>query len=355
MSPTPSAAGPLTARASGHPARASPNITGDRDRHGPRPGPHRTRPVPPLDDRPLFIERVSVMLVSCGNPVQPAAEADEHAGGAEDVLDAVQQPAPAAQRPGACQVGDGLLHQRAQPRLATVVGALRVAEPVDGAAVPDRRVPVLTRLGHAPKPPVQQTDHAGGVQHPVKPRQLDELLLVAAGRPAHVAPQQVAPDGRYRQALGVWVCRLGSYSTFWLPHPLGRCTRVPSPSTTTALPVWAISSSSSRSSARVVTNVPSGWQYPSSASLGSSRSMLSPTSVLEIPTARPARRYDSPSRITAATASRRTSSDSGGLPPFPGGLGGSRWARRSASQAKACAGSEERGQYDNGDQTSRQA
>jgi hypothetical protein len=36
--------------------------------------------------------RVSVMLVSCGNPVQPAAEADEYAGGAEGVQDAVQQP-----------------------------------------------------------------------------------------------------------------------------------------------------------------------------------------------------------------------------------------------------------------------
>jgi hypothetical protein len=56
----------------------------------------------------------------------------------------------------------------------------------------------------------------------------------------------------------------------------------------------------------------------------SSRSRLSPTSVLEIPTARPARRYDSPSSSTAATASRRTSSGSGGLPPWPGGRGGSR-------------------------------
>src|SRR6266508_1070708 len=55
------------------------------------------------DDAPL---RVSVMLLSCGNPVQPAAEADERADGAVDVPDAVQQPAPAAQRPGIGQVGD---------------------------------------------------------------------------------------------------------------------------------------------------------------------------------------------------------------------------------------------------------
>jgi hypothetical protein len=46
------------------------------------------------------------MLLSCGNPVQPAAEADERADGAVDVPDAVQQPAPAAQRPGIGQVGD---------------------------------------------------------------------------------------------------------------------------------------------------------------------------------------------------------------------------------------------------------
>src|SRR6266508_4027499 len=43
--------------------------------------------------------RVSVMLVSCGDSVQPAAEADQRASGAEDVAGAVQQPPPAAQRP----------------------------------------------------------------------------------------------------------------------------------------------------------------------------------------------------------------------------------------------------------------
>jgi hypothetical protein len=69
----------------------------------------------------------------------------------------------------------------------------------------------------------------------------------------------------------------------------------------------------------------------------------------------PARRYDSPSSSTAATASRRTSSDSGGVPPRSGGRDGSRWARRAASQASTGAGSDERGRYDNGDQTSWQA
>jgi hypothetical protein len=58
--------------------------------------------------------------------------------------------------------------------------------------------------------------------------------------------------------------------------------------------------------------------------------------------------YDSPSRITAATASRRTSNDSGGVPPRPGGRGGISWARWQASQASTSAGSDKRGRYDNG-------
>src|SRR6266508_2443736 len=74
-----------------------------------------------------------------------------------------------------------------------------------------------------------------------------------------------------------------------------------------------------------------------------------------MPTARPARRYDSPSSSTDPTASRRTSNDSGGVPPWPGGRGGSRWARRAASQSSTVAGREERGQYAIGDQTSGQA
>jgi len=70
--------------------------------------------------------------------------------------------------------------------------------------------------------------------------------------------------------------------------------------------------------------------------------------VLEILTIRLARRYDSPSRTTAAAASRRTSNESGGVPPCPGGRCGPRSARRWASQASTAAGSDERGQYDKG-------
>src|SRR6266700_4587140 len=79
--------------------------------------------------------RVSVMVLSCGDAVQPAAEADQRASGAEDVPDAVQQPAPAAQRPRVGQVGDRLLHQRAQPRLQAVERPLLLGEAVFGAPV----------------------------------------------------------------------------------------------------------------------------------------------------------------------------------------------------------------------------
>jgi hypothetical protein len=41
--------------------------------------------------------------------MEPAAEADQRAGGPVDIPDPVQQPPPAAQRPGVGQVGDRLL------------------------------------------------------------------------------------------------------------------------------------------------------------------------------------------------------------------------------------------------------
>jgi hypothetical protein len=46
------------------------------------------------------------------------AEADQRAGGPVDVPDPLQQPAPAAQRPGSSQRPDRLLHLRPQVRLA---------------------------------------------------------------------------------------------------------------------------------------------------------------------------------------------------------------------------------------------
>jgi predicted ATPase len=58
----------------------------------------------------------------------------------------------AGARYGVGEMADRLLYQRAQSCLQAVVGSLLAGEPVDGAAVPDRCVPVLARLGHAPKP-----------------------------------------------------------------------------------------------------------------------------------------------------------------------------------------------------------
>jgi hypothetical protein len=297
------------------------------------------------------------MLLSRGNPVPPAAKADERTSGAEDVPDPVQQPAPAAQRPGACQVGDRLLHQRPQPRLQAVVGPLLLGEPVDGAG---RSIP---RPGHtSAREPWPARGAPGPAGSPPRPSSSTPPSPASASSSCswQLPGQPPSHHSRSPQAVemarpwAVWVCRLASYSTFWLAQPLGRCTLVASPSRQTASPAPAISASHRRRSSRLAMKLPSGWQKPRSPSGPSSRSRLSPTSVLEIPTARPARRYDSPSSSTAATAARRTSSDSGGVPPWPGGRGGSRWARRAASHSSTAAGSDERGQDDNGDQTSRQ-
>ena len=74
-------------------------------------------------------------------------------------------------------MADRLLDECAQPGLATVVGPLRVAEPILGASVPDRRVPVPSGLGQPPEPPVQETCRAGGIQH----AQPGQTLLIRGG------------------------------------------------------------------------------------------------------------------------------------------------------------------------------
>jgi hypothetical protein len=68
--------------------------------------------------------------------VQPAAQAHQRASGPDDVADPVQQPTPAAQRPGACQMADRLFHQGPQPRLQAVERPLLVSDPALGAPVP---------------------------------------------------------------------------------------------------------------------------------------------------------------------------------------------------------------------------
>jgi hypothetical protein len=156
-------------------------------------------------------------------------------------------------------MGDRLLHQRAQPRLLPVVGPLPISEPVDGAAVADQGMPVLALLGQAAEPAVKQAGDLDLVQRVVEPRQLDELLLMAAARSATVHPQQVAVDGRHRKALGGVGVALGVVQHLLVGPPRGRCTRVPNLSTNTASPERAISESQQPRSARVVMKLPSGW------------------------------------------------------------------------------------------------
>jgi hypothetical protein len=73
--------------------------------------------LPEIEQAATIVHRGSTEGVrdalSCGESVEPAAEAHQHAGGAEDIPDPVQQRAPAAQRPGVGQLGDRLFHQRA--------------------------------------------------------------------------------------------------------------------------------------------------------------------------------------------------------------------------------------------------
>ncbi len=223
------------------------------------------------------------MLSSCGDPVQPAAQADQRAGGPVHIPHPIQQPPPAAQRPGVGQMADRLLHQRPQPRLAAVARPLAVGEPLLGPAIPDRRMPV-----RAAWPAPATPDPAGwrpwrrpapGPAPPARP---------APARGSYPASRHPATTGRRGRSTAPGPGRCGCAvwrrtSTCWLPHCLGRCTRVPSPSGTTAAPASVISARRSPSASRLVTKLPSGWQTPSAASSPSSRSRRSPTAVLQAP------------------------------------------------------------------------
>ena len=201
--------------------------------------------------------------------MQPPAEADQRPGSAVQIPNPVEPAPPAAQRPGIGQMPDRLLHQRAQPGLAAVVGPLPVGEPVLGRRSPTGACQCSRRLAMP--------------RNPRSSRLATPLASSTSSSPDSVTsscswqlPGQ-PPSHHKRSPWAVWAWRLVSYQTFWLAHPRGRCTRVASPSTKTASPVRAISPRRSRRSAMVVMNVPSGWQYPSAASPASSRSMLSPT------------------------------------------------------------------------------
>jgi hypothetical protein len=94
------------------------------------------------------------------------ARADEDASRPVDIPESVNLPAPAAQRPGACQLPERLRQQRAQPG------------------------------------------------------QLDELVLVAASWPARRTRQWPAMVDNAGPGA-VWLWRFASYSTFWLTQGAG--------------------------------------------------------------------------------------------------------------------------------------
>jgi len=129
--------------------------------------------------------------------MEPSAEADQCGGGSVDGTDPVQQATPAAQQPGAGQLPDRLLHQRAQAGLVAVVGALSV-----GAPIPDLGMPGLAGRSQPAKPPINQGDGPRDVQHLSDPRQRQQFVLVAATGPAAVTPQQIAVDRGHHHALG---------------------------------------------------------------------------------------------------------------------------------------------------------
>jgi hypothetical protein len=134
-----------------------------------------------------------------------------------------------------------------------------------------------------------------GVQHLVQPRPREQLLLVAAARPApsHHSRSPQTVDSARPWAVGV---PLGVVQDLLAGSSAGSLHPGRQPVQADRSPDRAISASHWRRSARVAMKLPSGWQNPSAASSPSSRSRLSPTSVLEIPppggppirTARPA-------------------------------------------------------------------
>jgi hypothetical protein len=110
--------------------------------------------------------------------MEPSAEADQCGGGSVDGTDPVQQATPAAQRPGAGQLPDRLLHQGAQAGLVAVVGAFSVGAPILGPPVPDRGMPVLAGRGQPAKAPINQGDGPRDVQHLSDPTQRQQFVLV---------------------------------------------------------------------------------------------------------------------------------------------------------------------------------
>jgi hypothetical protein len=268
--------------------------------------------------------------------VEPAAQTDQRPGGAEDVPDPVQQPAPAAQRPGVGKMGDRLLHQPAQPRLSRLnarcpsVSRSMVRRSPTGACQRSRalampRNPRSSRL--------TTSTSSSAPASPASPSSSCSWQLPGQPPSTHSRSPQIVLTAR---PWAVWVCRLASYSTFWLAHPRGRCTRVASPSTHTASPTSAISARRSPSSSRLLIKAPFGLAQPEVGQ----RTKQQVQAFTDLGLGDPDRPAGTP--VRQPVQQHR----SGRAPPCPGRRGGVRWVRRALSQPSTLAGSDERGQYD---------
>ena len=135
------------------------------------------------------------MLLSCGDPVQPAAEADQRASGTVDVPDAVQQPAPATQRPG---VGEAWPPARA----ATLIQAWQAWAP----SAPDELDATLRLTAAGDRERLPQVDLVGNVlgSQADAAELLGELVARVGADPAAAARRQLPYRAakRYLDELG---------------------------------------------------------------------------------------------------------------------------------------------------------
>ena len=105
---------------------------------------------------------------------------------------------------------DRLLHQGAQPGLATVVGAFGGGALIVGAPVAGRRVPVRPSLGQPSKPSVDQGGDLGIIQDLVDPERVSSSCSwqLPGQPPSHHSRSPWMADTATPWA--VWVWRLAS-------------------------------------------------------------------------------------------------------------------------------------------------
>jgi hypothetical protein len=159
-------------------------------------------------------------------------------------------------------MGDGLLYQRAPACLQAVVGPLGVAEPADGAAIPDRGMPMLVCLGQPAEPRSSRlATSTSSSTRPVRPVQ---GVRARGSCPASRRPPPTTGRPRWWRPPGPGGVEVafGVVQHLLVGPAAGRCARVASPSTQTASPAAASSQASGAGSSRVVMKVPSGWQNP---------------------------------------------------------------------------------------------